>query len=160
MFWCAWWWWLSPFLFFFFLSFFFFWLTMVSFKQLGGLIYLILSAHVTLQQDDDSSSSCSFISGEGCLNGVCKFCAMCLPSVCILATPYSTGDNDGSTCAVTNQPHGYDFYNYCLSSGLTTNGDGSSDYDEDEDSGQGKKNISSSNSCLHTNTCIMRLRWL
>ncbi|KAL9546422.1 hypothetical protein PS6_007671 [Mucor atramentarius] len=67
---------------------------------------------------------------------------MCLPSVCILATPYSTGDNDGSTCAVTNQPHGYDFYNYCLSSGLTTNGDGSSDYDEDEDSGQDDCNTS------------------
>ncbi|KAL9541198.1 hypothetical protein MBANPS3_009263 [Mucor bainieri] len=103
-------------------------------QHLGGLIILLWSsAQLTLQQDDDSdNSSCSFISGEGCMNGVCKFCAMCLPSVCILATPYSTGDNDGSTCAVTNQPYGYDFYNYCLSSGLS-----SSDYDSDDDSDDG-----------------------
>ncbi|KAK4519230.1 uncharacterized protein ATC70_009462 [Mucor velutinosus] len=66
---------------------------------------------MTLQQDDNSdNSSCSFISGEG-------------------STPYSTGDNDGSTCAVTNQPYGYDFYNYCLSSGFSS----SSNYDGDED---------------------------
>ncbi|CEP16185.1 hypothetical protein [Parasitella parasitica] len=55
---------------------------------------------------------------------------MCLPSACILATPYSTGDNEGSTCAVTNQPYGYDFYNYCLSSGLANSGD---EYEEDID---------------------------
>lgn len=68
--------------------------------------------------DDDSDSPyCSFISGEGCMNGVCKFCALCVPSDCILATPYSTGNNDGSTCAATDQDYGYDFYNYCLSSG-------------------------------------------
>lgn len=65
---------------------------------------------------------------------------MCLPSVCVLATPYSTGDNDGSTCAVTNQPYGYDFYNYCLSSGLANddNDDGggdSDDYDNSDDEG-------------------------
>ncbi|GAN09318.1 hypothetical protein MAM1_0258d08843 [Mucor ambiguus] len=104
---------------------------LVSFQQqLGSLIVLLWSVQVTLQQGDDSdNSSCSFISGEGCMNGVCKFCAMCLPSVCILATPYSTGDNDGSTCAVTNQPYGYDFYNYCLSSGQSS----SSDYDGGDD---------------------------
>lgn len=110
---------------------------MVLFKLVT--VYLIFCSYITIQQDDDSDS-CSFISGEGCLNGVCKFCAMCLPSVCVLATPYSTGDNDGSTCAVTNQPYGYDFYNYCLSSGLANddNDDGggdSDDYDNSDDEG-------------------------
>lgn len=71
----------------------------------------------TSDDEDDNSPYCSFISGEGCMNGICKFCALCISSNCILATPYSTGNNDGSTCAATNQLDGYDFYNYCLSSG-------------------------------------------
>ncbi|GAA5806212.1 hypothetical protein HPULCUR_011743 [Helicostylum pulchrum] len=48
---------------------------------------------------------------------------MCITTDCILATPYSTGDNEGSTCAVTHQNEGYDFYNYCLSSGTDSDGD-------------------------------------
>lgn len=87
-------------------------------------ILFLLFTRKSYQQDDDDydddyddSPYCSFISGEGCMNGICKFCALCVPSNCILATPYSTGNNDGSTCAVTNQAYGYDFYNYCLSSG-------------------------------------------
>jgi hypothetical protein len=67
-------------------------------------------------QDSDDDSKCSFISGQGYLNGICKYCAMCIPSNCILATPYSTGNNDGSTCDAIGQD-GYDFYNYCLSPG-------------------------------------------
>ncbi|KAI8636605.1 hypothetical protein BD408DRAFT_85846 [Parasitella parasitica] len=94
-----------------------------------AIVYLIFCSSIALQQED-GSGVCSFISGEGCLNGVCKFCAMCLPSACILATPYSTGDNEGSTCAVTNQPYGYDFYNYCLSSGLKISGDNSDSNDD------------------------------
>lgn len=80
----------------------------------------------TKQQDDSNDNNdytpCSFISGEGCMNGVCKFCALCLPTYCILATPYYTGDsNQGSICEATSQEYGYDFYNYCL---LSTQDDG------------------------------------
>lgn len=81
------------------------------------LIFLLSFFPFHSLQDD-----CSFISGEGCLNGICKYCAMCITNDCILATPYSTGNNDGSTCAVTHQTQGYDFYNYCLSSGDDNDG--------------------------------------
>ncbi|KAI8874686.1 hypothetical protein K501DRAFT_339114 [Backusella circina FSU 941] len=68
--------------------------------------------------NDNTNTKCSFISGQGCLNGICKYCAMCIPSNCILGTPYSTGNNEGSTCeAIGEQDDGYDFYNYCLSPG-------------------------------------------
>ncbi|KAG2212286.1 hypothetical protein INT47_001645 [Mucor saturninus] len=67
---------------------------------------------------------CAFISGGGCVNGLCKYCAMCITDDCILSTPYSTtGDNVNSTCAVTHQKYGYEFYNYCLSSGDDDDGD-------------------------------------
>lgn len=79
---------------------------------------ILLSASNTYEQTTD----CSYINGQGCFNGTCKFCAMCLPSACILATPLSTGVNEGSTCAVTHQTQGYDFYNYCLSSGMDDDG--------------------------------------
>ncbi|KAI8061929.1 hypothetical protein BDF21DRAFT_428829 [Thamnidium elegans] len=81
------------------------------------LLFLLLLLPFQSRQD------CSFISGQGCLNGICKYCALCITKDCVLATPYSTGDNDGSTCAVTHQSEGYDFYNYCLSSGTDSDGD-------------------------------------
>lgn len=88
----------------------------LSVKKMIHLLFLLLLLPFQSLQD------CSFISGQGCLNGVCKYCAMCITNDCILATPYSTGDNEGSTCAVTHQNEGYDFYNYCLSSGTDSDG--------------------------------------
>jgi hypothetical protein len=92
---------------------------MISICLSSTALLLLTLPSKTYQQ---STGDCSYINGQGCMNGICKFCAMCLPSACILATPYSTGVNEGSTCAVTHQAEGYDFYNYCLSSGMDDNG--------------------------------------
>jgi hypothetical protein len=77
-------------------------------------ILIFLCFPLLSKQQDDDYEPCSFISGEGCMNGICKFCALCLRTYCVLATPYYTGDNEGSICKATNQDYGYDYYNYCL----------------------------------------------
>lgn len=85
------------------------------------LLFTVLSfpsKSIQQQQYD----GCSYINGQGCMDDICKFCAMCVPSSCILATPYSTGNNEGSTCKATQQSDGYDFYNYCISSGTDDDG--------------------------------------
>ncbi|ORY95342.1 hypothetical protein BCR43DRAFT_298307 [Syncephalastrum racemosum] len=68
--------------------------------------------------DDDE---CSLISGHSCNpNGICKYCAMCIQSSCIL----TKSSMPTATCNATQlgTPDVYDWYNYCLSSGNDSGG--------------------------------------
>lgn len=83
------------------------------------LLFLISFPLQSKQQDENNDNDytrCSFISGEGCMNGICQFCAMCIPTYCILATTNYTDPNQGgSICEVSDQEdYGYDYYDYCL----------------------------------------------
>jgi hypothetical protein len=69
---------------------------------------------------DSGNATCSFINGQSCLNGICKYCALCTNSACVLSTPYTT-TNDLS-CAAANGTDGYNFYNYCISKGQDDDG--------------------------------------
>jgi hypothetical protein len=69
---------------------------------------------------DSGNATCSFINGQSCLNGICKYCALCINSACVLSTPYTT-TNDLS-CAAANGTDGYNFYNYCISKGQDDDG--------------------------------------
>lgn len=82
------------------------------------LIIVILLSFFPFYSIQDN---CAFISGKSCTHGLCKYCAMCITNDCILTTAIP-GDTDNSTCSITHQPYGYDFYNYCLSSGDDSDG--------------------------------------
>ncbi|KAI8877843.1 hypothetical protein K501DRAFT_288178 [Backusella circina FSU 941] len=91
-----------------------------------AVLYLVLLTPLCSGQDDtgmveSGNDTCSFINGQSCLNGICKYCALCINSACVLSTPY-TATNDLS-CATTNGTDGYNFYNYCISKGQDDNGD-------------------------------------
>ncbi|GAA5812417.1 hypothetical protein MFLAVUS_005872 [Mucor flavus] len=65
------------------------------------------------EEDDDE---CAFISGQHCdQGGICKYCAMCLQSSCILSKSIGT---TAATCNTTQfgTTNLYDWYDYCLSS--------------------------------------------
>ncbi|KAL1935205.1 hypothetical protein VTP01DRAFT_4345 [Rhizomucor pusillus] len=75
---------------------------------------------------DDSGDDCSLISSHTCNpNGICKYCAMCLESSCILSK--STTPSEASAQAACNTTQFgadvYDWYGYCLSSGNDSDGD-------------------------------------
>lgn len=70
---------------------------------------------------DDTDDECSLISGHSCNpNGICKYCAMCIQSSCIL----SKSSTPTASCNATQfgTPDVYDWYNYCLSSGNDSGG--------------------------------------
>lgn len=74
---------------------------------------------------DDSGDECSLISSHTCNpNGICKYCAMCLESSCILSK--STTPSEASAQAACNTTQFgadvYDWYGYCLSSGNDSDG--------------------------------------
>ncbi|KAI7858304.1 hypothetical protein BDC45DRAFT_499324 [Circinella umbellata] len=112
------------------------------------LIGIILSSRCSYQQDDngdgyddedssyddtDETDDCSLISGHTCTaNGICKYCAMCLQSSCILSKSISPTTNNESLASpsapVCNTTQFgsfdiYDWYGYCLSSGNDSDGD-------------------------------------
>ena len=111
------------------------------------LFSIILISRSSYQQDDngdgyddgdssyddtDDTSDCSLISGHTCnANGICKYCAMCLQSSCILSKSISSATNNTSiaspsapVCNTTQfgSPDIYDWYGYCLSSGNDSDG--------------------------------------
>ncbi|KAI8876238.1 hypothetical protein K501DRAFT_279597 [Backusella circina FSU 941] len=73
-----------------------------------------------LEEDNDD---CAFISGQHCdQNGICKYCAMCLQSSCILSKTILNNNALGTNSPVCNMTQFgttdlYDWYDYCLSSG-------------------------------------------
>lgn len=81
----------------------------------------------TAIDDDDDDDECAFISGQHCDgNGICKYCAMCLQSSCILSK--TIGNNplqqqqqqcNSTQFGTTNL---YGWYDYCLSSGNDNSG--------------------------------------
>ncbi|KAI8088343.1 hypothetical protein BDF21DRAFT_413000 [Thamnidium elegans] len=69
-----------------------------------------------MEEEEDDNDECAFISGQHCdQGGICKYCAMCLQSSCILSK--SIG-NTVATCNTTQfgTTNLYDWYDYCLSS--------------------------------------------
>ncbi|SAL99983.1 hypothetical protein [Absidia glauca] len=92
----------------------------------------VLFIQQTQQQDpgddgSDDDDSCSYISGQNCDNdGICKYCAMCLQSSCILSKSIPSNKSIGGPVCNTTQfgtTNIYDWYGYCLSSGNDNNGD-------------------------------------
>ncbi|ORZ06024.1 hypothetical protein BCR42DRAFT_427523 [Absidia repens] len=84
----------------------------------------------TYQQDttdDDDDDSCAYISGQNCDNdGICKYCAMCLQSSCILSKSIPSNKTIGNPVCNATQfgtTNVYDWYGYCLSSGNDNSGD-------------------------------------
>lgn len=66
--------------------------------------------------DEEEDDDCAFISGQHCdQNGICKYCAMCLQSSCILSKTIGVGT---TTCNTTQfgTTNLYNWYDYCLSS--------------------------------------------
>jgi hypothetical protein len=78
----------------------------VQFVFLSNLIAL------TLQQDEtEDGDECAFISGQHCdQNGICKYCAMCIQSSCILSKTTNCNTTQFGTTDL------YNWYDYCLSS--------------------------------------------
>lgn len=76
--------------------------------------------------DDDDDDDCAFISGQHCdQNGICKYCAMCLQSSCILSKTISGNINSSNNSCNTTQfgtTNLYNWYDYCLSSDNDSNG--------------------------------------
>ncbi|KAI8637581.1 hypothetical protein BD408DRAFT_436849 [Parasitella parasitica] len=75
--------------------------------------------------DADDDDDCAFISGQHCdQNGICKYCAMCLQSFCILSKNIGTSINTSSNCNATQfgTTNLYNWYDYCLSSENDNNG--------------------------------------
>ncbi|KAI8394305.1 uncharacterized protein BYT42DRAFT_554162 [Radiomyces spectabilis] len=81
--------------------------------------------------DDNDDDSCAFISSQTCgADDVCKFCAMCLQSSCILSKyippllPKSGSSNTHQVCNTTQfgTTNIYAWYDYCLSSGNDNSG--------------------------------------
>lgn len=69
--------------------------------------------------DDDDDDECAFISGQHCdQNGICKYCAMCLQSSCILSKTIGGNTNSINSCNTTQfgTTNLYNWYDYCLSS--------------------------------------------
>ncbi|KAI8070976.1 hypothetical protein BC940DRAFT_294897 [Gongronella butleri] len=74
--------------------------------------------------DDGDDDPCSFISSQNCnSNGICKYCAMCLSSSCILSHTVSNTSNPAVCNASVFGGAAYDWYGYCLSSGNDSSGD-------------------------------------
>lgn len=126
-----------------FLIFFFFFVMSLAASNHLYFIYILRFAlsirHVDAQDDgsdydsgddgdsssDDSGDECSLISSHTCNpNGICKYCAMCLESSCILSK--STTPSEASAQAACNTTQFgadvYDWYGYCLSSGNDSDG--------------------------------------
>jgi hypothetical protein len=88
---------------------------------------LILSQQYDETDDDgleDESDDCAFISGQHCdQKGICKYCAMCLQSSCILSKTITNNgvlsSNNNVVCNTTQfgTTNLYNWYDYCLSSG-------------------------------------------
>lgn len=83
---------------------------------------LILITHQqsneSLDDDDNDDDECAFISGQHCdQNGICKYCAMCLQSSCILSKTINA-NNSNTNCNATQfgTTNLYNWYDYCLSS--------------------------------------------
>ncbi|KAI9487287.1 MAG: hypothetical protein EXX96DRAFT_72462 [Benjaminiella poitrasii] len=79
----------------------------------------------SLDDDDiDDDDDCAFISGQHCdENGICKYCAMCIQSSCILSkTVNNNGPNNNCNTTQFGTTNLYDWYDYCLSSGNDENG--------------------------------------
>ncbi|KAK4516113.1 uncharacterized protein ATC70_011075 [Mucor velutinosus] len=76
--------------------------------------------------DDDDDDGCAFISGQHCdQNGICKYCAMCLQSSCILSKTIGGNVNTVNSCNTTQfgTTNLYNWYDYCLSSDNDNSGD-------------------------------------
>ncbi|KAI8342609.1 hypothetical protein BC941DRAFT_413284 [Chlamydoabsidia padenii] len=91
--------------------------------------FVWLLIQCTIQQDSgddgDDDDTCSYISGQNCdNNGICKYCAMCLQSSCILSKSIPS-NKSGPVCNTTlfGSTDIYDWYGYCLSSGNDNSGD-------------------------------------
>lgn len=97
------------------------------------LFTLIKSSHQQQAVDDSSTAAddpndddddCAFISGQHCdQNGICKYCAMCLQSSCILSKTINSSNSSllqqpQSSCNTTQfgTTNLYNWYDYCLSS--------------------------------------------
>ncbi|KAI8966984.1 hypothetical protein BDF20DRAFT_840521 [Mycotypha africana] len=107
--------------------------------------FILLTSYVTLSMQqqqsaddntiddssrDDDDDDCAFISGQHCdQNGICKYCAMCLQSSCILSKtidnkqPLDPINHNNCNSTQFGTTHIYDWYDYCLSSGNDSNGD-------------------------------------
>lgn len=81
--------------------------------------------------DDGSDDDCALISGHTCnpTTGICKYCAMCIQSSCILtksasATANASLSENTPVCNSTQlgTTDLYDWYGYCLSSGNDSDG--------------------------------------
>lgn len=67
-------------------------------------------------EEEEEDDECAFISGQHCdQGGICKYCAMCLQSSCILSKSIGTAT---ATCNTTQfgTTNLYNWYDYCLSS--------------------------------------------
>ncbi|KAG1137698.1 hypothetical protein G6F37_011062 [Rhizopus arrhizus] len=72
-------------------------------------------------EEDENDSQCALVSGQHCdQNGICKYCAMCLQSSCVI----SKSENESCNATQSSIPQSYKWYDFCLSSGNTTDGVG------------------------------------
>jgi hypothetical protein len=102
--------------------------------MIQNLFLLLTFIQFTQQQqieedEEDDDDDCAFISGQHCdQNGICKYCAMCLQSSCILSKTIPSNNNVlGASNPVCNTTQFgttdlYDWYDYCLSSGNDSTG--------------------------------------
>ncbi|KAG1457458.1 hypothetical protein G6F46_007294 [Rhizopus delemar] len=71
-------------------------------------------------EEDENDSQCALVSGQHCdQNGICKYCAMCLQSSCVI----SKSENESCNATQSGIPQSYKWYDFCLSSGNATDGD-------------------------------------
>ncbi|KAL9545647.1 hypothetical protein MBANPS3_007050 [Mucor bainieri] len=104
--------------------------------KLVSLLFILNAIANTYQQqvdsssnsdaDDDDDDECAFISGQHCdQNGICKYCAMCLQSSCILSKTIGGNTNTVNSCNTTQfgTTNLYNWYDYCLSSDNDNSGD-------------------------------------
>ncbi|KAF7725189.1 hypothetical protein EC973_000355 [Apophysomyces ossiformis] len=79
--------------------------------------------------NNDDDDDCALISGQTCgSNGICKYCAMCLQSSCILSKSISNNTStikENHTCNSTRfgSIDIYPWFDYCLSNGTDESGD-------------------------------------
>lgn len=81
----------------------------------------------TVIEDEDDDDECAFISGQHCDgNGICKYCAMCLQSSCILSKTIGNNPLQQQQQQCNSTQFGtmnlYNWYDYCLSSGNDNSG--------------------------------------
>lgn len=70
-------------------------------------------------EEDENDSQCALVSGQHCdQNGICKYCAMCLQSSCVI----SKSENESCNATQSGIPQSYKWYDFCLSSGNATDG--------------------------------------